>query len=236
LRISIKGRAAHSGENIEGGRNALVALAQLVDGVLPASGWADLLAFARESGADLYGKSLGLPPRDPLWGGFTVNVAVLKPADAGWGVPAGDGVLGLIINVRRPPPMKGPELKERLDARVREFNQRTGAALQAGGYYKDEPLVFDPNARIVRRLIDIYARATGAPAPVKPAISGGGTYAKRVPNAIAFGMWFREAGPYPGHDVDEKVPVEYLQRGTRVLIEALSDIARGPRIVEPLKP
>ena len=36
--------------------------------------------------------------------------------------------------------------------------------------------------------------------------------------------WF-PGKPYPGHDVDEKIPVEDLHRGTRVLVAALADIA-----------
>ena len=89
---------------------------------------------------------------------------------------------------------------------------------------------FDPEAKIVKRLLAAYTGATGATA--SPAVAGGGTYAKRLPNSIAFGMWFPGA-PYPGHDVDEKIPIEDLHRGTRVLIAALADIACGPRIDQP---
>jgi acetylornithine deacetylase/succinyl-diaminopimelate desuccinylase-like protein len=42
-------------------------------------------------------------------------------------------------------------------------------------------------------------------------------------------MWF-PGKPYPGHDVDEKVPIADLERGERVLIYALTDIATGPRM------
>jgi succinyl-diaminopimelate desuccinylase len=114
---------------------------------------------------------------------------------------------------------------------VAAFNQRTGASLTATGFYGDEPLAFDPNSKIVRRLLADYAAATGAKNP-KPAISGGGTYAKRLPNSIAFGMWFHDK-PYPGHDIDEKNPIADLQKGTRVLIQALVDIATGPKIEKP---
>ena len=79
----------------------------------------------------------------------------------------------------------------------------------------------------------VYSRATGEKA--KPAISGGGTYAKRLPNAIAFGMWF-PGKPYPGHDLDEKIPIDDLQRGARVLVHALVDIATGTKMQEPFKP
>jgi len=81
--------------------------------------------------------------------------------------------------------------------------------------------------------MDVYARATGEKA--KPAIYGGGTYAKRIPNAIAFGMWF-PGKPYPGHDLDEKISIKDLERGERVLLHALTDIATGKKIEEPFKP
>jgi succinyl-diaminopimelate desuccinylase len=116
---------------------------------------------------------------------------------------------------------------------VAEFNVHTGARLAASGFYDDEPLAFHPRAKLVVRLLAAYRRATGESAP--PAISGGGTYAKRLPNSIAFGMWF-PGKPYPGHDVDEKISVADLTRGTEVLAVTLRDLACGPRIVDPLKP
>jgi acetylornithine deacetylase/succinyl-diaminopimelate desuccinylase-like protein len=48
-------------------------------------------------------------------------------------------------------------------------------------------------------------------------------------------MWF-PGKPYPGHDVDEKVPVSDLIRSAEVLIEALVDIAGSAPIDEPFKP
>lgn len=103
-----------------------------------------------------------------------------------------------------------------------------------GGFFADEPLILDPNAKLVRRLLRNYARATGEKNP-KPAISGGGTYAKRLPRWIAFGMWFPDKA-YPGHDVDEKNPIADLERGEKIVIRTLVDIATGPKIVEPFKP
>ena len=224
LKVVVSGRSAHAGVNITGGRNALVALARLMEGRLPRGGADDLLAFARLAGQDLYGTGLGITQNDVLWGRYAVNVATIKPDT------------GLSINLRRTPPRNAAEAKAYLQGVVADFNRRTGASLQFSekdSYFKDEPLGFDPDAKIVKRLLDDYAVATGTRA--KPAISGGGTYAKRLPNAIAFGMWF-PGKPYPGHDVDEKISVEDLQRGTRVLIRALVDIATGPRISEPFKP
>jgi dipeptidase D len=224
LTVIARGKSAHGGVNLEGGRNALLALAGAVEGALPAGGASDLLAAARAAGKDLYGGGFGLTERDPLWGRYSVNVATLKQVEGGH---------RLVINLRRTPPLTGPQLQARLEEWTKRFNARTGATLQPDGFYKDEPLSFDPGSKLVKRLLAAYTRATGSAAP--PAISGGGTYAKRMPSSIAFGMWFPGAA-YPGHDVDEKVPVIDLHRGTHVLIEALADLACGPPLAEPFKP
>jgi len=222
LRIVAYGHSSHAGVNLEAGRNALVALARALDGLLPSGGANDLLAFVRTAATDIYGTGLGITDNDPLWGRYAVNIATIKPNQT-------DPKLStLTINIRRTPPRTGPQLKTKMEELVAAFNQRTGASLTADGFYDDEPLAFDPNAKLVRRLLADYASATGVKNP-KPAISGGGTYAKRLPNSIAFGMWFHDK-PYPGHDVDEKNPIADLQKGTKVLIQALVDIATGPKI------
>jgi predicted dipeptidase len=228
LRVVAYGHSAHAGVNIEGGRNAIVALARALDGKLPRGGADDLLALARLAGYDLYGTGLGFTQNDPLWGRYAVNVATIKRDDQGRHV--------LTINIRSIPPLTGPERKARLEQFVAGFNARTGAKLVVTGasFWGDEPLAFDPNGKLVRRLLAAYANATGEKNP-KPAISGGGTYAKRLPNSIAFGMWFPDK-PYPGHDVNETIPIADLMKGTRVLISAIADIAGGAKIEEPFKP
>jgi predicted dipeptidase len=228
LWIVAYGHSAHAGMNLEGGRNALVALARALDGKLPSGGANDLLAFVRAAGTDLYGTGLGITDHDPLWGRYAVNIATIKP------VQDNAKLSTLTINIRRIPPRTGKRLKTKMEQFVSAFNKRTGALLVAGGFYDDEPLIFDPHAKLIRRLLADYAAATGAGNP-RPAISGGGTYAKRLPSSIAFGMWFPDK-PYPGHDLNEKNPIADLQKGTKVLIQALTDIATGERIEAPFKP
>lgn len=227
LHIVAYGKSAHAGENLEGGRNALVSLARALEGKLPPSGARDLLDFARQSGQDFYGTGLGITDNDPVWGRYAVNVATIKMDEND---PA---KRVLTINIRRIPPRTGPQLEAHLRQVVDEFNASHGSSLVEGGFFADEPLAFDPQAKIVKRLLRNYAAATGEPNP-KPAISGGGTYAKRLPNSIAFGMWF-PGKPYPGHDLDERVPLEDLHRGTRVLIRTLVDFLSGPRMDAPFK-
>lgn len=225
MRIVAYGKSAHAGVNLTGGRNALVGLAHALEGKLPAGGVDDILRFVRMAGVDLYGTGLGIKDTDPVWGRYAVNIATVKPKEDD------EKRLVLFINLRRIPPRTGAESKAHLESVVAKFNEANGSAFVVApelSYFLDEPLGFDTNAKIVKRLMNVYARATGEKHP-KPAISGGGTYAKRLPNAIAFGMWF-PGKPYPGHDTDEKIPIDDLHRGARVLIHALVDIATGPKI------
>jgi predicted dipeptidase len=230
MRVIAYGKSAHAGVNLTGGRNALVALARALEGKLPRGGGDDLLRFVRLAGQDLHGTGLGITDTDPIWGRYAVNVATVKPKEDD------PKQFVLFINLRRIPPRTGAQSEAHLTAQVAKFNEANGASLAVApklSYFLDEPLGFDPNAKIVKRLMDVYERATGK--REKPAISGGGTYAKRLPNAIAFGMWF-PGKPYPGHDTDEKIPIDDLQRGARVLIHALVDIATGPKIENAFAP
>jgi succinyl-diaminopimelate desuccinylase len=225
LAVTVYGRAAHAGVNAEGGRNAITALAKVVLNDLEIGGAADLLAFAQLAGQDLVGTGLGLVQPDPVFGRATVVPTMLQPQP--------NGKHRLTINIRSTPALSGEALKAHLFAQVAAFNARTGAHLEPGGFFGDTPLSFDPKAKLVRRLQAAYARATGIKA--EPAISGGGTYAKRLPHAIAFGMWFPDK-PYPGHDVDEQVPVADLHKGVKVLLEALTDLAGSKPLKEPFRP
>ena len=226
VRVTAYGHSAHAGVNLEGGRNALVLLAHALDGHVDGHA-ANLLKFAGQAGRDLYGAGLALPGKDSLWGNYAVNVATIKPDkdDA--------KKLTLTINIRANPVMYGPKLRTHLEEQLAKFNAQHMEKLTAGGFYDDPPLAFDPNAKIVKRLMADYSHATGETPP--PAISGGGTYAKRLPNAIAFGMWF-PGKPYPGHDVDEQITVKDLNRGVNVLVEALSDVACSPAVKDAFKP
>jgi succinyl-diaminopimelate desuccinylase len=192
--------------------------------VLP-SGAADLLEFAAIAGKDLHGAGLGITQNDPLWGQYGVNVATMKETE--------DNKLKLTINLRRIPAMTGDQLKAHLTKQVEAFSGTKGVRVEVGGFFQDTPFVVPPDAKLVKRLLSAYERATGTPA--KPAIAGGGTYAKRLPNAIAFGMWF-PGSPYPGHDVNERIPVADLHRGLDVLLEALNDLAYSAPLVDPLRP
>ena len=117
----VYGKSAHAGVKLTGGRNALVGLAMLMEGRLPAGGADDLLAFARLAGQDLYGTGLGITDSDPLWGRYTVNVATIKtdPDDA--------AKTQLTINIRSTGSASGTRLSPAM-LLVIKTRARTGTA------------------------------------------------------------------------------------------------------------
>ena len=72
----------------------------------------------------------------------------------------------------------------------------------------NENLFVPASSPLIKTLLSVYAKATGEVDP-KPLQTGGGTYARELPNAVAFGPTFkgRETNI---HNVDENIPVEDL--------------------------
>lgn len=217
MTLGVLGKASHSGMNLGGGRNAVYGLAMAVKDLLPGGQAAELLAFARMAGRDLHGAGLGLDSKAwAAWGGYGVNVAELRVLE--------DGRFELAVNIRRPPEMGKEAMRAHLDGVIAHFNLEHGAHLRATAFSGNEPKVYG-QAPIIPRLAELYREATGkATAPV---VMGGGTYAKYLPNAIAFGMWFADK-PYPGHGADEKVLIADLHQGVKVLVHALATLVTSP--------
>ena len=75
-----------------------------------------------------------------------------------------------------------------------------------------------PESELVSKLLQVYAARTGEPAA--PLAIGGGTYARHLPNAVAFGC------EIPGHEAsiqmpNESISVADLMFNVRVLADAV---------------
>ena len=84
-------------------------------------------------------------------------------------------------------------------------------------------LYMEPDSPLVSRLLEVYARLTGQEA--RPKCIGGGTYAKMMPNTLAFGPIF------PGDEVREHKPDEYMELerlvdNAEILAEAMYELAK----------
>ena len=149
---------------------------------------------------ETHGESLGLAMRDGISGDLTMNVGVASFENE---------ALSLTFSVRYPVTLPYDLVYPRL---------KRGFTL--GGFTETEmthaaALYIPKDSELIRRLLGVYEAETGEKA--EPKCIGGGTYAKSMPNIVAFGPIF------PGDEVREHKPDEYME--TRRVIQNAEIIA-----------
>ena len=208
IRVEAEGIAVH-GSTPEQGENAIGRLAQALN-QLPLTGeLGDCMAFVAERlGMEVHGESLGLAMRDELSGPLTLNLGVAKFEQE---------TLSLVFSVRYPVTLKYERVYPRLS---RGFT--------LGGFTETEmthaaAIYMPPESELIRRLSKVYEEQTGKKAELKSI--GGGTYAKSMPNLVAFGPIF------PGDEVREHKPDEYMEiervlQNAEIIAAAMYELAK----------
>ena len=186
-RIECRGVAAHGAEPWKGENAAGKLLAALVK--LPLEGqMAKAVAFLHERiGMETKGESLGIAMEDELSGPLSFNLGMLRF----------DGTtLRVTVNYRYPVTCRFEDCVPQVRA---AFGQ-AGFRLTVSSH--SEKLYVPEDAPLVRTLMGVYNAYTGENA--RPLCIGGGTYAKSMPNILAFGPCF------PGEEPTEHQPDEYI--------------------------
>lgn len=167
------------------------------------------MAFlAGRIGMETRGESLGLAMRDEVSGELTVNLGTAAFADE---------TLSLTFSIRYPVTKTYDEVYPRM---TRAF---TLGGFTETGMHHDAALYLPPESELVRKLCAVYEAATGEKAV--PKSIGGGTYAKSMPNLVAFGPIF------PGDEVREHQPDEYmlverLLQNAEIIAAAMYELAK----------
>lgn len=207
IRVEAAGVSVH-GSTPELGENAVGRLAQAL-AQLPFEGdAADCIAFlADRIGMECHGESLGLAMRDDL-GPLTFNLGVMKLKD---------DALSLSFTIRYP-----------VSKTYDDVFPRVERAFTLGGFtltdqWSKPSLYVSPESELIRKLSKVYQEQTGSAAALKTL--GGGTYAKSMPNLVAFGPIF------PGdvvreHQANEYVPVEWVLRNAEIIGAAMYELAQ----------
>ena len=207
-RIECRGVAAHGAEPWKGENAAGKLLAELVK--LPLEGkLARAIVFLHERiGMETKGESLGVSLADEVSGPLSFNLGMLRLDEAG---------LRVTVNYRYPVTCRYEDCVPQVRAAFGEAGFRLAAASHSEKLYVPE------DAPLVRKLIGVYNAYTGANA--RPICIGGGTYAKSMPNILAFGPAFPGEEPTE-HQPDEYIDLERLRQCyemTKLAILALSD-------------
>lgn len=186
--IEAAGVNAHGGTPWEG-ENAIGRLAQFL-AKLPLTGKLQtaITFLAEKIGMECDGKSLGIAMSDEVSGILTMNLGVIR---------ADETSMEVKLNYRYP-------VTKHFD----ECGPQTQAAFEQAGFVRTvaghkAKLYMPPEHPLVTKLLKVYSDCTGLE-PVPKSI-GGGTYAKMIPNVLAFGPIF------PGDEVREHKPDEFME-------------------------
>jgi succinyl-diaminopimelate desuccinylase len=188
VRVQAEGVGAHGGSPQEG-ENAIGRLMQFLD-TLPLQGeLAQVVALlATRFGMEWDGKSLGIAMEDALSGPLTMNFGVIR---------GNEHQITMQINYRYP-----------VTCRYEDCGPIVEKCMANAGFTRiffqhKQGIYMPPESPLVSKLLSVYSAYTGQEAA--PKCIGGGTYAKMMPNTLAFGPIF------PGDEVREHKPDEYME-------------------------
>jgi succinyl-diaminopimelate desuccinylase len=155
-----------------------------------------------------YGSGLGIADEDAY--SRLTNVPSLLRIDATGGELGCD----LRIPVSRQSTDYIPRLTEKAAQHGLELEQQ----------FCQEPLFLGAEHPLVQTLIAVYRNFTGQP-QAEPLVQGGGTYAKTMPNCLAFGPEQPDE-PLQAHQVDESLAVEQLLHLAKLYARAIYYLAK----------
>lgn len=206
--VEAEGASAH-GSTPELGENAIGRLILALD-TLPFEGETrDAIHFLAETlGMETDGSSAGIALSDEVSGKLTLN----------WGtLSVEDGSLQMKINYRYPVTKCYDDCAPALDAKFAAAGFAKDAELHKAKLYVPE------DSRLVQTLMKVYREQTGLEGT--PKSIGGGTYAKSLPNIVAFGPIF------PGDEIREHKPDEFIEiprlmQNAQVIAAAMYEMAK----------
>ncbi len=220
--VSFIGRSGHA-SSPQKGHNAILDALDFIRDIetipQPVRNFA-LLAYA--AGSDAWGGPLGIALEHPFVGKTTVCLTI---ADIR---PTGGRVL---LNVRPTMGATAHQTLDRIRAALEPFEGEMGLDLtiEAKGETMD-PIHMDADAPETKPFIDALRTAfetvTGRPGKLRAV--GGTTYAKAIPNCVAFGPILDPDEPSLIHEPDERVGIDAIVRNVRIYALALALLADKP--------
>ncbi|MDW8800055.1 dipeptidase PepV [Clostridium sp. A1-XYC3] len=203
------GVSAH-GSVPEIGKNAIMQMFKLLE-ELPL-GDNDTAAFIKflntYIGMEVNGESFGIGLEDKESGKLTFNVGT---------VDMNDKKVTMALNLRYPVTFKFEDM-------INPFNEKVEkACIRVENMDHDEPLYFPADHFLIKTLQKVYKEQTGNEATLLAI--GGGTYAKAMPNTVAFGPLF-PGEEDPIHQPNEYIKVEDLILNAKIYAKAIYELAK----------
>jgi succinyl-diaminopimelate desuccinylase len=207
--IKSEGEAAH-GSLPELGCNAIMQLFAFLGTIDLGSN--DVSAYVeflnKNIGMDIHGESFGVCLEDDNSGKLSFNVGVVN---------MDENSSTMTLNLRYP-------VTNKLEDMMNPFNKRIeGTGIKIEKFEHQEPLFFSPDSPIIKALQKVYTEQTGEEA--KLISIGGGTYAKEMPNTVAFGPMF-PGEPDTIHKRNEYITIDNLIKNAKIYAHALYELAK----------
>lgn len=207
--IEAKGRPAHAMEP-ECGDNAVGRLCAFLAETPCRGGLAAFVGKINELiGRTTDGSKMGIQCSDEVSGALTFNLSRI-------GCDGGRVEVGCDLRV---PVTAKPEQVAQLARRAVE-----GCGLEARIPKATAPLYYPKDSPLVSTLNDIFCRRFGK--RLEPMTTGGGTYAKKLPNTVAFGIGFPNGVSRGEHEADEKLDLDELTMASQIMAEAMLKLAQ----------
>ena len=202
--IITNGKAAHA-SSPERGINSILGMYLFLNDVLDEEdsfkNFAKFIANYVAETTD--GKLLGIESKNIETGDLTISAGITKRID---------DYITVKFNIRYPISTN----EEKLDKTLEEKAYENGVIFFKENH--NSPLYFPKNSVLVKTLQDTYREITGR--DEEPAALGGGTYAKLMPNTVAFGPNYREFKGNP-HSFDECMDLDMLKIGIEIYAKAI---------------
>ncbi len=138
-----------------------------------------------------------------------------------WGMLKTEGEkIAVTINYRYPVTYTLDPVSEKLCKAL------TDAGFEIVDYRGTKPLYMPEDCDLVKKLMKVYQDETGD-MESRPMCIGGGTYAKMMPNMLAFGSTFPGENTHI-HEVDERWSIENILKHTHIMAAAIAALAASP--------
>lgn len=211
VNVIAKGISAH-GSTPEKGENAISYLMKALGYLL--EGKCDLCDFINlyneRIGFKHHGEGIGCGYEDDISGKLNFNPGLIKLEE---------NKITLTINIRYPIKSSSKEVYDG----IRENLKGTKVEL-VEGKGDTKPLYVPKDNFLVKKLMKVYREQTGD-VDSEPITIGGGTYARAMKNAVAFGPMFPGQSDV-AHQKDEYISIEHLIKLTKIYAHALYELAK----------
>lgn len=212
FRLKSKGKSAH-GSTPENGINAISGLMLFVNDTLKDvldCGFGRYFDFySKHIGLDYNGQSIGCGFEDEQSGKLIFNVGMIE---------SDEDSIKTKVNVRYPISSSRQEIYESMGQILSPFG------VELSHMDESAPIYLPKDNKLVQSLIKVYKEVTGD-MDAEPIVIGGGTYARSMKNAVAFGPLFADQEDVM-HQKNEYISIDQLLMLVEMYAKAIIELLK----------